>query len=168
MWTEQSTCQNCGSNLHESIIRCPKCNHIISVSPIEGPKKNEVILQSMWSLKDFLPIYPNPITLHEGNTPLVQVKNLDELKDLSLKLEFRNPTGSFRDRASSLIITDAVMKESAQVIGASTGSFSISLSAYAAKAGIQSQNVIYKLYLLVQSPHSQTPFFQIHHKTPFS
>ena len=142
MWSEQKICQICGSEMHNSLIRCNSCNNLISVAPIEGPAKEKINLQSMWSLRDFLPDYTNPVTLFEGNTPLVQVKNMEDLLDLSLKLEFRNPTGSFRDRASSLIVSDAVKKNSSLIVGASTGSFSISLSAYAAKAGIESQNVI--------------------------
>ena len=142
MRREQNICQKCGSLRIGNSLRCSSCNNSISITPIIGPSKSNITLTSMWSLRDFLPDYPNPVSLHEGNTPLLKVKNLRNLLELSLKLEFRNPTGSFRDRASSLIISDAVKNKSSQVIGASTGSFSISLSAYAAKAGIKSQNVI--------------------------
>ncbi len=142
MQREQNICQKCGSLRIGNSLRCSICNNLISITPIQGPSKSNITLTSMWSLRDFLPDYSNPISLHEGNTPLLKVKNLRNLLELSLKLEFRNPTGSFRDRASSLIISDAVKNKSSQVVGASTGSFSISLSAYAAKAGIKSQNVI--------------------------
>ena len=86
MWSEQNTCQECGTLTQGNLLRCSKCNHLISVSPIEGPARSEIILTSMWSLKDFLPEYTNPISLHEGNTPLIQIKNLTKLRDLSLKL----------------------------------------------------------------------------------
>jgi len=142
MLREQNICQKCGSLRVGNSLRCSSCNNLISVTPIHGPSKSDITLTSMWSLRDFLPDYTNPVSLHEGNTPILKVKNLNNLLGLGLKLEFRNPTGSFRDRASSLIISDAVKKKSSQVIGASTGSFSISLSAYAAKAGIKSLNVI--------------------------
>jgi len=142
MRSNQNICQECGSLRIGNSLRCSSCNNLISITPIHGPSKSDITLTSMWSLSDFLPDYTNPVSLHEGNTPLLKVKNLHNLLELGLKLEFRNPTGSFRDRASSLIISDAVKKKSSQVIGASTGSFSISLSAYAAKAGIKSQNVI--------------------------
>ncbi len=142
MHREQNICQKCGNLRIGNSLRCSSCNNLIPITPIQGPSKSVITLTSMWSLRDFLPNYSDPVSLHEGNTPLLKVKNLRNLLDLSLKLEFRNPTGSFRDRASSLIISDAVESKSSQVIGASTGSFSISLSAYAAKAGIRSQNVI--------------------------
>ncbi|MHA1217646.1 MAG: threonine synthase, partial [Candidatus Heimdallarchaeaceae archaeon] len=142
MWRKPDSCQECGSLLIGDSLRCPTCEKLLSVTPIRGPSKSDISLTSMWSFRDFLPEYAKPISLYEGNTPLIEVKNIENLADLSLKLEFRNPTGSFRDRASSLIISDVVKKKYSQVIGASTGSFSISLSAYAAKAGIKSLSVV--------------------------
>ncbi|MHA1447592.1 MAG: pyridoxal-phosphate dependent enzyme [Candidatus Heimdallarchaeaceae archaeon] len=142
MWRKPDSCQECGSLLIGDSLRCPTCEKLLSVTPIRGPSKSDISLTSMWSFRDFLPEYAKPISLYEGNTPLIEVKNIENLADLSLKLEFRNPTGSFRDRASSLIISDVVKKKYSQVISASTGSFSISLSAYAAKAGIKSLSVV--------------------------
>ncbi len=142
MWKEQPTCIECGKEILEPSLRCPKCQNLTLVPPIQGSHSSEINLQTMWSLSDFLPSYNKPITLFEGNTPIVKVRNIKGYKDLSLKLEFRNPTGSFRDRALSLIVSDAVQKKKKSIIGASTGSFSISLAAYSAKAGIDTTNVV--------------------------
>ena len=142
MWKEKPRCNKCDLEYTESYLRCPECNSLLVISPIQGPAINNISLLSMWSLKEFLPIFDKIITLAEGNTPLVQISRDKDLQGLNAKLEFRNPTGTFRDRACSLILSDAVQKDAKSIIGASTGSFSISLAAYAAKAGIVSKNVV--------------------------
>ena len=142
MWKKLPKCKDCGDTFHEPLLICPKCKGLISIPPISGPSSSDIQLSTMWSLNAFLPDFSQPISLIEGNTPLVPVINISDYSNLSLKLEFRNPTGSFRDRACSLIVSDAVQKNLTNVIGASTGSFSISLAAYAAKAMINSVNVV--------------------------
>ncbi|MHA1560824.1 MAG: pyridoxal-phosphate dependent enzyme [Promethearchaeota archaeon] len=137
-WVKKPKCNECGQEIIEPHLWCPHCNNLISIQPIKGPQKSEINLKSMWSLKLFLPSFPNIASLVEGNTPIIQIKNIPEIKDLKVKLEFRNPTSSFRDRASSLIVSDALSKKSNEVIGASTGSFSISLAAYTSQAALKS------------------------------
>jgi threonine synthase len=142
MWKEQPICDYCILSFENPILRCPQCNNVVRIPPIKGPKKDNFNLDSMWSLHYFLPHFDTPITLAEGNTPLLQIKRDKDFQNLNIKLEFRNPTGSFRDRACSLIVSDAFQQKTKTIVGASTGSFSISLSAYAAKAGLQSKNVV--------------------------
>ena len=142
MWKEKPHCNKCDLEYTESFLRCSECNSLLVISPIQGPAINNISLLSMWSLKEFLPKFDKIITLAEGNTPLVQISRDKVLQGLNAKLEFRNPTGTFRDRACSLILSDAVQKNAKSIVGASTGSFSISLAAYAAKAGIESKNVV--------------------------
>lgn len=142
MWINQPTCSNCNKEFSKPLLRCPECKNLISIPPIKGPAPSEINLTSMWSLHRFLPNFKKPISLVEGNTPLMQIGKDPELSNLNIKLEFRNPTGTFRDRACSLILSDSYQSKAKKIVGASTGSFSISLSAYAAKAGIESINVI--------------------------
>ncbi len=142
MWIKQPRCVKCNKEIKEPLLRCPFCEGLVTVPAIEGPSISKINLTSMWSLYNFLPKFKNPISLAEGNTPLLQLTKDSDLKELGLKLEFRNPTGTFRDRACSLILSDAYQRKYEKIVGASTGSFSISLSAYAAKAGIESINVI--------------------------
>jgi len=95
--------------------------------------------------RPFLPVPPGaaPVTLHEGNTPLVEAPRLaravtggDTLR-LWLKLEGLNPTGSFKDRGMTVAITRAVHAGATAVICASTGNTSASAAAYAARAGVR-------------------------------
>jgi threonine synthase len=80
-----------------------------------------------------------PITLGEGDTPLVHARRLGDdigLANLHLKVEGANPTGSFKDRGMVLAVNRALAAGAQAVICASTGNTSASAAAYAAAAGI--------------------------------
>jgi len=82
-----------------------------------------------------------PVTLLEGNTPLIPAPRLaDRLGggfELWLKYEGLNPTGSFKDRGMTSAITQAKADGAKAVICASTGNTAASAAAYAARAGMQ-------------------------------
>ena len=90
-----------------------------------------------------LPLAPEarPISLGEGNTPLIRLDNLTRALDrevaLYVKYEGLNPTGSFKDRGMTVAVTQAVAEGSEAIICASTGNTSASAAAYAARAGIR-------------------------------
>jgi len=80
------------------------------------------------------------VTLGEGGTGLHHSSRLGEelgLKNLYVKNEGENPTGSFKDRGMTVGVTKAVELGVRHVICASTGNTSASLAAYAARAGIK-------------------------------
>jgi threonine synthase len=79
-----------------------------------------------------------PVTLFEGNTPLVPAPRIGELIgcELWLKVEGANPTGSFKDRGMTAAVTDAVARGQKVLLCASTGNTSASAAAYAARAGL--------------------------------
>src|SRR3989344_6760605 len=94
--------------------------------------------------KDLLEL-PNtavPLTLGEGNTPLIPVPNIarDLGKDIELLIKFEglNPTGSFKDRGMVVAVSEAVGKGAKTVICASTGNTAAAAAAYASRAGIKS------------------------------
>ncbi len=86
-----------------------------------------------------------PVSLLEGNTPLIPVPRLAKVVapeidgdfDLRLKYEGLNPTGSFKDRGMTTAITQAVYEGAQAVICASTGNTAASAAAYAARAGLR-------------------------------
>jgi threonine synthase len=82
-----------------------------------------------------------PITLLEGNTPLIPAPRLAEAIapgcELWLKYEGLNPTGSFKDRGMTAAMTQAVADGAKAVICASTGNTAVSAAAYAARAGLK-------------------------------
>lgn len=92
-----------------------------------------------------LPLLNKPeITLGEGNTPLLELRNLS--KEIGCKIwakcEFVNPTGSFKDRGSVIELTKALELQKKGVVCASTGNMAASLSAYAAKVGLECEVVV--------------------------
>lgn len=78
------------------------------------------------------------ITLLEGGTPLIPAPYISEIveRDVYLKFEGMNPTGSFKDRGMTLAVSKAVEDGASAVACASTGNTSASAAAYAARAGI--------------------------------
>ncbi|MDR0617218.1 MAG: threonine synthase [Endomicrobium sp.] len=93
--------------------------------------------------KKYLPVDEKTpiISLYEGNTPLIQARNLSkeiEFKgDIYFKFEGLNPTASFKDRGMTMAVSKAVESGSKAIICASTGNTSASAAAYAARAGIK-------------------------------
>lgn len=83
-----------------------------------------------------------PVTLLEGNTPLIPAPRLAaEIAPgaaFYLKYEGLNPTGSFKDRGMTAAITQAAHEGARATICASTGNTAASAAAYSARAGLRS------------------------------
>ena len=90
--------------------------------------------------REYLPVTDETpiITLKEGNTPLIEARNLSEAigggLEIHLKYEGINPTGSFKDRGMTMAVSKAVEDGSKAVMCASTGNTSASAAAYSAQA----------------------------------
>ncbi|HEY4690727.1 MAG TPA: threonine synthase [Anaerolineae bacterium] len=82
-----------------------------------------------------------PITLLEGNTPLIPAPRLAaEIApggELYLKYEGLNPTGSFKDRGMTVAVSQATHAGARVTICASTGNTAASAAAYSARAGLR-------------------------------
>ncbi len=96
--------------------------------------------------RDRLPVGPDTpvVTLLEGDTPLIPAPALSKVvqRQVHLKFEGLNPTGSFKDRGMTLAVSKAVEDGARAVACASTGNTSASAAAYAQRAGISSIVVI--------------------------
>ena len=80
------------------------------------------------------------ISLGEGDTPLIPLPRLGGvlgLSHLSAKLEFLNPTGSYKDRGTAMMISVAHELGVEEIIEDSSGNAGASVSAYSARAGIK-------------------------------
>ena len=148
-------CINCKERheITDDIYFCSKCNDILEV--INEYNKNNPINRSdlfnkktsIWKYIKLLPVLDENriITLNEGGTTLHRSNRLSDkigLNHLYIKNEGENPTGSFKDRGVTLAITNALKFNKKKVICASTGNTSASVSAYAARAGLNSIVVI--------------------------
>ena len=95
----------------------------------------------VWRYRAFLPEVGTEgiVTLGEGGTPLLQAPRLGKelgLANLMIKDESRNPTGSFMDRGSTVLLSLARMRQVKECACVTTGNLGASLAAYCAKANI--------------------------------
>lgn len=123
---------------------CPACNGLLEVTldlePAKELRPSDLNSRPLgvWRYQPFLPVDPSlAVSLQEGGTPLYRCLNLANdigIRELNVKYEGANPTGSFKDRGMTVGITRA-REIGADMVGcASTGNTSASLAAYAAKA----------------------------------
>jgi threonine synthase len=91
--------------------------------------------------REYLPVTETTpvISLNEGSTPLIHSPRLSGLagRNVFLKYEGLNPTGSFKDRGMTVAMSKAVEAGATTVVCASTGNTSAAAAAYASRAGIK-------------------------------
>ncbi|MCD6536579.1 MAG: threonine synthase, partial [Thaumarchaeota archaeon] len=95
----------------------------------------------VWRYRELLPIeeLDKVVTMNEGGTRLIRCRNLERdlgIREIYVKYEGDNPTGSFKDRGMTVGVTKALEVGAKTTICASTGNTSSSLAAYSAKAGL--------------------------------
>jgi threonine synthase len=98
---------------------------------------------SHWRYWELLPIRKDAVlpSLQVGWTPVVRADSLARhlgLKTLYLKDDGRNPSGSLKDRASSVGVVKAQEKQQKIIACASTGNAASSLAGMAASLGLRS------------------------------
>jgi threonine synthase len=144
-------CINCGREygIDEIVYFCRKCGDLLEIKYNKDALAKAICKSdwqnaplSVWRYRDFMPISdPSKIvSLNEGGTGLHLCHHLGRqlgIRQLYVKNEGENPTGSFKDRGMTVGVTKAVELGIESVICASTGNTSASLAAYAAKAGLQ-------------------------------
>ena len=92
-------------------------------------------VRSLWRYAAALPVeVPDPITMGEGCTPLIsrRWRGVPAL----LKLEWFSPTGSFKDRGASVMLSILRGQGVTQVLEDSSGNGGAAIAAYAAAGGI--------------------------------
>lgn len=94
-----------------------------------------------WRFHELLPIEPSEeaFAWPVGWTPIVETPRLAEwagLTHLRVKDDGKNPTSSFKDRASSVGVLHAMQRKASRIACASTGNAASSCAGYAAMAGI--------------------------------
>jgi len=144
--TKIQCCIKCGSKFppQKRINACPKCGGGLDFKIKEKFDFHKVLSgrKSMWRYEKILAL-ENPgniVSMSEGHTPIVQLDNVLEKYGVKLfaKAESRNPTGTFKDREISFVISRSKELGQDNLVRYSTGNTGISLTAYAAKAGLNS------------------------------
>ncbi len=119
--------------------RCSACGGIFDfLSNFHyEPEKIEPGLPGIWRYRHTfgLPTEAPVISLGEGRTPLVWKSIMD--RDIAFKLEYANPSGSFKDRGSAVLVSFLKTRCVQAAVEDSSGNAGASFAAYAAHVGIQ-------------------------------
>ena len=108
----------------------------------ESSRSAGVTLPLIERFRDRLPVSASTpvISLGEGSTPLLRgshgLRAPRGVRELWLKWEASNPTGSYKDRGMTVAVSMALEQGAAAVLCASTGNTACSAAAYAARAGL--------------------------------
>jgi len=143
-------CIECGTQYspNDIVLVCQYCGKPLDIqyeldkiqnSLDRGSLKNRV--HSLWRYRELLPIVKNEciVSLGEGLTPLKRASrygNLIGVEELDLKLDYLNPTGSFKDRGNTVNVSRLKELGVSSVIEDSSGNAGSSLAAYCASANI--------------------------------
>jgi len=144
-------CIDCGARYDgdEKIYFCPKCGGLLDVEYEDSELALKPWSRSfkerplgVWRYRELLPIRDERriVTMNEGGTRLIRCRNLEKelgIREIYIKDEGGNPTGSFKDRGMTVGVTKALEAGAKTTICASTGNTSSSLAAYSAKAGLE-------------------------------
>ena len=109
----------------------------LMLTPLEGLKRDQIVAadRSMWRYRAALPIdLEPPVSLGEGCTPLL-VSNFRGIR-CRFKLEWFSPTGSFKDRGASAMISFLKQQGISEILEDSSGNGGAAIAAYGAAAGI--------------------------------
>ena len=126
------TCEKCGA----ALLLTGRTSFPASRDELEN------LPPGVWRYHGFLPPLPpeGGVTLGEGGTPMLRAERLGRelgLRNLLIKDETRNPTGSFLDRGTTVLVTFARARGVKECSCYTTGNLGASLAAYCAKAGIK-------------------------------
>jgi len=147
----QMRCIECGKvhDMSRPAYACSSCGNLLEVrmdvaEAVERLSRVDLRSRpvSVWRYRELLPLATGAqvFTMNEGGTPLFKCRRLGEklgLKNLHIKFDGMNPTGSFKDRGMTVGISKAKELGMKTVTCASTGNTSASLAAYAGLAGMK-------------------------------
>ncbi|TKR28332.1 threonine synthase [Natronomonas salsuginis] len=135
-------CIECGRDhapFDDIIYTCPDCGGLLEARYDRYPTFDGFDGRGVWRYNVALP-FEAGVTLPEGDTPLHRVPRLREsigVRNLRIKHEGMNPTGSFKDRGMTVGVRVAEELGVDRLACASTGNTSAALAAYGARAGLQ-------------------------------
>ena len=130
-------------------LRCPDCDREyadrwrcecgaplrFADRPLPGTDTPDVDpRRGLWAFESFLPVERH-VTLGEGYTPLVDAP----VWDAAFKLEYVFPTGSFKDRGATTVLSRAVAVGAERIVEDSSGNAGAAIATYAARAGIPAE-----------------------------
>ena len=111
----------------------------LSVSS-ESLELSEIVKNSSYSLVDRLESYEDIINIEVGDTSLSRARNLERetgMKQLYMKFEGGNPTGTQKDRIAFAQCLDALRREYETITLATCGNYGVASALAAQLAGLK-------------------------------
>lgn len=145
MLVKRQVCFSCRARYRPKarVFFCEKCGGSLLLVYSRGQRRavrSQTFARSRphhWKYWMFYPVRAErAVTLEEGGTPLLRSK---AHANVWFKYEGENPTGSFKDRGSTVEITHAKELGAHRVVCASTGNMGASVAAYASRANIRAE-----------------------------
>jgi threonine synthase len=135
-------CSECHqhSGLDLQLWCCNLCGAPWEPAPLKklDPSTIQSQMTSIWRYRQWMEVDPpSLVSLGAGWTPLLPASV--EGHPVWLKAEVHNPTGSFKDRGTEVMINVLNQLGARQVVEDSSGNAGASLAAYAARAGITAE-----------------------------
>ena len=127
---------------------CGDAGQPLLLSPLPGIGRNEIdgSTRSLWRYRAALPFQAEPITMGEGCTPLLERRMHGGT--VHLKCEWFMPTGSFKDRGASVMLSLLRAQGITEVLEDSSGNGGAAVAAYAAAGGMKA---------VIMAPKSTSP-----------
>ena len=134
----------------EDLLLCPVCHNLLEANyDLPGLRasldRDAVAARApgVWRWRELLPVVDAKaiVTLGEGDTPMLRCDRLARavgVRELWVKSDASNPTGSLKDRSITVSATKAVEFGYRVLSCDSTGNKASSVAAYAARAGLDS------------------------------
>ncbi|BBC33231.1 Pyridoxal-5'-phosphate-dependent protein subunitbeta [Streptomyces graminofaciens] len=113
---------------------CPACRGPLDLDFAPTPASLKSLtgrVNSLWRYAECLPLAAPTVSLGEGRTPLVELKD-----GVSAKLDFLMPTLSFKDRGAVLLAELALRLGPRRVVADSSGNAGTAVAAYCARAAL--------------------------------
>lgn len=136
-------CTNCGQpypNQGAPYV-CPACGGVYDYDapPEFSLDSVDQSLPGYWRFQHTFSLMKDAprVTLGEGNTPLIWEQRAG--LEVGLKLESLNPTGSYKDRGSAVLVSQLLARGVRDAVEDSSGNAGASFAAYAARSGIRSR-----------------------------
>lgn len=121
--------------------RCPVCGGLYEsdACPVLSPLTFSSAMPSFWDFGSTFDLFPGalPVTLGEGRTPLAWTDWQGHA--VGLKLEYLNPTGSYKDRGTAVTVSQLQARGVDFAVEDSSGNAGASFAAYAARAGMRAR-----------------------------
>ncbi|MHA1264731.1 MAG: threonine synthase [Candidatus Helarchaeota archaeon] len=147
---ECKKCKNIQTNLIVT-AKCEKCDSLLEYKIPEDCLDASKFMDkfTFWRYYSLFPEIreENRLNWNEGGTPFIKAKNLAaalEISSLFLKDETKNPTNSYSDRASSLVLSYCLELGYESVICASNGNSGASVAAYSARSPLNCKIIVPK------------------------